>query len=178
MTYSLHGRRYSRYVLILAAELICISPAAYRFLRNSKTLILPNEKLIRELLNKSLQNNNLQILLEKIEPQQRLVSILFDEVKLKKALRFSDSHIIGQALNNQDEVATSAVVIEIVCHHGGPRFVLSITPVSRLNSTQLSSLLQESVRVIIEKGGCPLVLIWTIVLLIKGLTVCLEDLAM
>ena len=139
--------------------MICISPATYRFLGNSKTLILPNEKLIRELLSKSLQNNNLQILLEKIEPQQRLVSILFDEVKLKKALRFSDSHIIRQALNNQDELATSALVIEIVCHHGGPRFVLSITPVFRLNSTQLSSLLQESVRVIIEKGGCPFVLI-------------------
>ena len=88
-----------------------------------------------------MQNNNLQILLEKIEPQQLLVSILFNEIKLKKALRFSDSHLIGQALNNQDELATSALVIEVVCHHGGSRFVLNITPVSRLNSTQLSSLL-------------------------------------
>ena len=49
MLYSAHGQRYSKHVLILAVELICISPAAYRFVRNSNTLILPNKMLIREL---------------------------------------------------------------------------------------------------------------------------------
>ena len=69
MLYSAHGRPYSKHVLILAAELICIFPAAYRFLRNSNTLLLPNEKLVRELMNKSYQDNNLRTLLERLEPQ-------------------------------------------------------------------------------------------------------------
>ena len=88
------GRRYSKHVLIFAAELICISSAAYRLLRNSKTIILPREKLVRSLMNKSFQNDNLGRLLEELKPQQRLVNVLFDEVKLKKAMRYTDSHII------------------------------------------------------------------------------------
>ena len=72
---------------------------------------MPNEKLVRELMNKSYQDNNLRTLLERLEPQQRLVSLLFDEVKLKKAMRFSDSHIVGHASNNPEELATAALVI-------------------------------------------------------------------
>ena len=84
-----NGRRYTKHIIILAAELLCISPAAYRMLRNSKAIILPREKFIRELMSKSYQDNNLAKLFETLKPQQRFVNILFDEVKLKKAMRFT-----------------------------------------------------------------------------------------
>ena len=85
MTTSPNGRRYSKHVLIFTAELICVSPAAYRLLRNSETIILPREKLVCDLMNKSFQNDNLENLFTELKPQQRLVNILFDEVKLKKS---------------------------------------------------------------------------------------------
>ena len=41
-----NGRRYSKHVIILAAQLHNLSPAAYKMLRMSKAIALPNEKLI------------------------------------------------------------------------------------------------------------------------------------
>ena len=110
-------------------------------------------------MNKSFQNDNLGRPLEELKPQQRLVNVLFDEVKLKKAMRYTDSHIICYLSNNPNELATAALTIEIVCHFGGPRFILSITPGAKLKSFQRKDLLQEAIRILCEKGGCPVALI-------------------
>ena len=83
----INGRRYNKH-LILASELLCISPAAYRMLRRSEAIILPRERTIRELISKSLSESNLEKILETLKPQQRLVNILFDEVKLKQSMSF------------------------------------------------------------------------------------------
>ena len=58
-----------------------------------------------------------------------LVSILLDEVKSKKAGKFPISPIIWVAVNNSGELASSSLVIEFNCHHGGPRLVIRIIPV-------------------------------------------------
>ena len=100
-------------------------------------------------MNKSFQNDNLEKLFIELKSQQRLVNILFDEVKLKKAMQFSNSHY--WASNDPNDLATSAVAIEIVYHIGGPRFILSITPVSSLKSYQLKEMIQEPIHVIHEK---------------------------
>lgn len=78
--------------------------------------------------------------------------MLFDGVKLKKVLRYSDTHIISYASTNLEELAATALVVEIVCHHIGQRSVLSITIVAKLNFFHLFSLFQESICVIFEKG--------------------------
>ena len=51
------------------------------------------------------------------------------------------------------------MAIEIICHFGGPRFILSITPVSALKSHQLKEMIQKSIHVICEKGGCPIAVV-------------------
>ena len=63
-----------------------------------------------------------------LKPQQPLVNILFDEVKLIQATCFTGWHVIGYANNTSDdlannnsvEIASHALVIEIICHFGGP----------------------------------------------------------
>ena len=87
-----YGRQYNKDVLILAAEILNISPAAYRMLRRSEAIILPSERLTRKLLSNSFQDNDFRQILEKLKPEQRLVNILFDEVKLKEATRFMRPH--------------------------------------------------------------------------------------
>ena len=67
----INGRRYNKHLLILAAELLCISPAAYRMLRRSEAIILPRERTIREQMSKSLSESNLEKLLETLKHQQR-----------------------------------------------------------------------------------------------------------
>ena len=110
-----HGRRYNKHVLIFASELFIISPAAYRKVKRSKVIILPEERTIRRLLSKLLCEDNLGKLFAELKPNQRLANILFDEVKLKQSLRFVGDHIHGHTYesNESNEVlATSALVFK------------------------------------------------------------------
>ena len=147
--------RYTKYSLIFAAELLCVSPAAYRMLRGSRTIILPKQQLIRELMSRSVQNSNLQTALNELKPEQRLVNILFDEVKLKSVLRFTAGHVVGHADNQPEKLATSALAFELVCHYGGPRFTVRVIPVEHLNAQQLREYLLEVITTVKHSGGRP-----------------------
>ena len=150
------GRRFTKHILIFAAEIFCISPYAYSAIRDSGAICLPNDKLIRNLLSKASDDDNLDLLFKELKPEQRLVNVLFDEVKLTTSLRFTGGHIVGHATNKPgvvDTIATSALVIEIICHHAGPRYVFRVHPVAKLNAEELQNMLLEAVSVIKSKGG-------------------------
>ena len=89
------GRQYDRNLVVIAAELHNISPAAYKMLRKSKVLALPSIKFINKMLSNTLQEANLVKLFLQLKPQQRLVNILFDEVKLVQATRFVGGAYFG-----------------------------------------------------------------------------------
>jgi hypothetical protein len=147
--------RYTKYSLIFAAELLCVSPAAYRMLRGSRTVILPKQQLIRELMSRSVNDSNLQTSFNELKPEQRLVNILFDEVKLKSVLRFTAGHVVGHAENQPDILATSALAFELVCHYGGPRFTIRVVPVAKLDATKLKEYLLEVITTVKRSGGLP-----------------------
>ena len=63
--------------------------------------------------------------------------------------------MIGHASNRPDDLATSALVIEVICHFGGPRYIIRIYPVSRLNAIQLKEILLEAAHVVNASGGLP-----------------------
>ena len=107
-------------------------------------------------MSKSLSDSNLEKRFESLKPQQRLVNILFDEVKLKQAMRFTGGHVVGHAENNGNVLATSALVTEIVCHYGGPRKIMRIIPVSCLKAPQLKDVLLQTAQGVLEKGGKPI----------------------
>ena len=116
---------------------------------------------MKKLLSNTLNDANLAKLIEQSKVQQRLVNILFDEVKLIQASRFVGSHIIGHAQNvtdnESDEVlATHALVVEIVCHFGGPRYILRVCPVAKLNSDGLKDIILEATYAIVRLGGTPI----------------------
>ena len=94
------ARRFDKQTMILAAEVHNISPAAYKMLRRAGSIFLPSIKTIKNLLSCSFQDTNLPKLLKQLKPQQQLVNILFDEVKLTKAMRFSGGHVVGHAMND------------------------------------------------------------------------------
>ena len=121
-----------------------------------KRLCLPNDKLIRNLLSRASDDDNLDLLFNELKPEQRLVNVLFDEVALTTSLRFTGGHIVGHATNKPgdvDTVATSALVIEIISHHGSPRYVFLVHPVAKLNAEELQNMLLEAISVIKSKGG-------------------------
>ena len=150
-----NNKCYSKHIIIFALELIGVSPAAYKLIRNSKAIILPGKTLIDSLLSNTFKDINLSTIFKELQPKQRMVNILLDEVKLKKAVRFSGGHILGYAENNPDELATSALVIELVCNHGGPKYIFRIYPTSRLNADQLKGMLLEAASAVVHCGGRP-----------------------
>ena len=103
----------------------------------SRTIILPKQKVISDVMSRSLQDNSLLAALAELKPEQRLVNILFDEVKLKSALRFSAGHIAGHSANKSEKLATSALAFELVCHYDGSRFVARVVPVANRDARQL-----------------------------------------
>ena len=73
--------------------------------------------------------------------------LFFDEVKLTETLRFSGGSVVGYAQNDSSDteiLATHALVLEVVCHYGGPKYMLRIYPVAKLNSNQLKDILLEA----------------------------------
>ena len=105
-------------------------------LRNSRVIILPRERLIRDLMSRSFQNNELQRLFKDLKPEQRFVNILFDEVKLIKTTRFSPGHIIGHANNAPSE---QPFVLKLFAIKAGPRLI-AIYPVKNINSEEFRNM--------------------------------------
>ena len=48
---------------------------------------------------RSFNNAILKVQLNVLRPEQRFVNLLFYEIKLKSALRYSAGHILGHAMN-------------------------------------------------------------------------------
>ena len=77
-------------------------------------------------------------------------------MKLTETLRFSGGRVVGYAQNasrDTEILATHALVLEVVCHYGGPKYILSITPVAKLNSDKLKVILLEAFVVVKKAGG-------------------------
>ena len=69
-------------------------------------------------------NTNLPLSFHVLSPEQRLINVLFDELKLLQSTRLTGGYLIGYT--------PSAFCIEIVCHHGEPRLVIGINLVSQI----------------------------------------------
>ena len=152
-------RRFSKHIIVFAVELFGVSPAAYRLLRRSKTIVLPRERRIREILSKTDSETNLAQLLQSLPPEQRLVNVLFDEVKLVSTTRFTAGHVLGMAQNQPEKKATHAFVIELICHHGGPSWILRVIPVAGLKGHEIKNLLLETIVSVRQNGGLAIALI-------------------
>ena len=90
------GRRFERNLYVLATKLHNISPAAYRMLRKSGSIVLLRVELLKKLLSCSLHDKNLDQLFQKLKPQQRLVQScgvvrIFSDSD-STSIKFSDSN--------------------------------------------------------------------------------------
>ena len=124
-------------------------------LRKSGSILLPRVELLKKLLSHTLDDENLKQLCQKLLPQQRLVNLLFDEVKLTETLRYSGGRVVGYAQNDSGDnevLATHALVIEILCHFGGPKYIQCIYPVAKLNSDQLREIILQALVAVSNAG--------------------------
>ena len=79
----------------------------------------------------------------------------FDEVKLTETLRCSGGRVVGYAQNgscDSEVLATHALVIEFFWHFDGPKYILCIYPVAKLDSGKLKEALLEALVVATNAG--------------------------
>ena len=158
------GRRFETDTMIFALQLHDISPSAYKMIRRSGLIILPSTKRVKQMLASIQQDSNLRTLFDRLKPQQRLVNLMFDEVKLVETLRFSGRHVLGYAQNaaaggEHEMLASHAMVVEVACHFGGPRYILRVLPCKKLTSDQLKELVIEAASAVVGAGGTVISLI-------------------
>ena len=102
--------------------------------------------MIKNFLSRCTDDHNFGRPFDELKPEQRLVNILFDEVKLVGGLRYSDRHTFGYAKSNPIKTDTIAatLVIETVCNYGGPRYVLRVPPIAKLNASEQHQMLLDA----------------------------------
>ncbi|KAI6661767.1 hypothetical protein LOD99_9834 [Oopsacas minuta] len=95
------GRRFDTDNMIFAVQLHNILLSAYKMIHRSGLIILPSTEKVKQMLARSLQDSNLKTLFDQLKPQQRLVNLMFDEVKLVETLRFLEacSRILSKYCN-------------------------------------------------------------------------------
>ena len=64
--------------------------------------------------------------------------MLVDEVDVKKSLQFHNGEVFGKAANNSSHLADTMLGQMVNCLHWGPDFILTMTPVSKLNADFLN----------------------------------------
>ena len=63
---------------------------------------------------------------------------------------------MGRANDKEGVLAKSALVFEVVCHYGSPKYILRIDPVARIEARQLKDSVMEVFYKIREQGGLPI----------------------
>ena len=124
----------------------------------SGNLSLPSVRVVKEMLSVSIQDLHLKTMLEKLDSKQRIVNIYFDEVKLVEALRYSGGQVQGYARNKAadhqpETLASHALVVEVACHYGGPKYSLRVVPCKKMNSDQLKNIVIEAGEAVVRAGG-------------------------
>ena len=61
--------------------------------------------------------------------------------------------------NKPEQKATHAFVLELICHHGGPSWVIKVVPVAKLNSQDIKEYILQTIVCVRRNGGMPIALI-------------------
>ena len=109
------GRRFTKHVFILAAELQNISPTAYKMLRKSGAIALRSIKLIKN-IKKFLGCKTCLLYSKKLKPQQRLVNILLNEVKLIQACILLVGMSLATLIIHSEDLADDNDSVELASH--------------------------------------------------------------
>ena len=136
---------YSPAVIIRAFEYFCTSRCLDSKLQRDYSL--PSIRTLTRLtsqVGKLDESGFLNNVFNALTDEQKICSIIFDEVYVKKALLYHGGTLFGKALNNPDCLANTVLGIMIACQHGGPVFLSKMLPVSNLDADFVSEQIQKT----------------------------------
>ena len=134
------ARRYSSSLLAFAMMLSKTSPAAYKQLLREEIFFLPSIRHLQHLTS-SMDNelrlgetaiNYLKARLTKLGQQDRLVSLIFDEVYTQKRIEYVGGRFYGMDMENEHATKTICPMVRSVA--GSYRDIVAMSPVDNLNA--------------------------------------------
>ena len=117
---------------------------------------LPSVRTLRKLTSKVSKLNDKEFvsnIFPNLDEKQGKCIVLVDEVYVKPSLQYHGGHIFGKAANNPDALANTVLAIMIKCLNGGPRFLVKMIPVSKLNATFLYDQVCQILEIIKSSSG-------------------------
>ena len=145
---------YSTEVIIRAFEYFCTSRALYSKLRHD--FKLPSITTLTRLtskVGKLDEANFLKKVFDSLTEKQKICTLIFDEVYVKKMMLYHGGSVFGKAVNNPNELAKTVLGIMIACQYGGPVFVSKMLPVSKLDAGFVKQEILQTVQSIKDAGA-------------------------
>jgi hypothetical protein len=154
--------RYSCETLLLCSLLHSISPHAYKFLRNSNTLILPSTKTLKNIcsnfaIDPNSEQNDARFLqfaaskFKYLQENDKLLVLMLDEIHLKPYLDYKGGNIVGSAFNSTN-LPTSAHVFMVNSLKSTYKEVVHILPMKKLNAECLHAVMKKVILGLEEIG--------------------------
>ena len=113
---------------------------------------MPSVRTLRKLTSKVRKLNDKEFvsnIFSSLDEKQRKCIVLVEKVYVK----YHGGHIYGKAANNPDALAKTVLAIMIKCQNGGPRFLVKMIPVSKLNATFLYDQVCQILEIIKSSSG-------------------------
>ena len=140
--------------IIRAFHYYSTSRSCYEKLRNDYKL--PSIRTLRNLTSKiSKLSDSLLIgnIFSTLSGEQKLCSILVDEVYVKPSLQYQGGHMFGRAENNLDMLVNTALAIMIKCLHRSPKFFVKMITVAKTTSQFLYDEVTKIIDIINSSNG-------------------------
>lgn len=154
-------KTYSAKMMLWACRLFLFSPKAYDFLRKT-VLMLPHESYLRRLTSclssshaGSVTDVHIAYLRNKaryLEPHQKVVSLMLDEIHVEPTATFKGGNIQGFASNNSQQQATTVQAFMIASVLSKDRDVVSLVPVVNMTAAYLKEITLKVMRGIHDAG--------------------------
>ncbi|GBM41413.1 hypothetical protein AVEN_172191-1 [Araneus ventricosus] len=153
--------RYSPNILVFASLLFYMSPQAYKFLRNSHYMILPDPSTIRKIgtiLKNSPQTEEYTNFLvyakhafHSLKDDDLKVFLMIDEIHIKPFLDYKGGNIVGMAYNSSN-LATSVQVFMLQSLFSPYKDVIHIVPIDTFDASKLFDLMKKVIMGLEEIG--------------------------
>lgn len=152
--------KYSAELLIWAASLSYSHPGAYQSLRKTNMMTLPHHIYLRQFLSKigpnspgigPLQKSYLKEKSKLLKNEEKVVTVMLDEIYVNPKLSYKAGKIIGTAENvSGTESATTMQAFMFSSLHSDNKDIIAIFPVKNMNANTLLTLTTEVLKLMNE----------------------------
>ena len=146
-----HQRRYSPDILAMACMWYSVSPALYRQIQADGVLQLPSIRYVKQLSGAVTADFTLseatvaylKARISKLQPKDRAVNLILDEVFAFKTVQYSGGSFFG---NENNKITKTLLCLMIKSVAGGYRDVVAMSPIDELNAEKIHTIWRDTVK--------------------------------